>query len=241
MQTFLPYHPIESKDTGTWDFNNTAEVLDNKRLNKQVIEAAQILDILCGKYADNRMRNHPAILQWKGHEWMMLDYLTNMCMECRTRDIRCSTYNRLNGYIMGMPHNSSQDLPEWMGRPEIFASHRSRLLFKGRCDAALQALKTLVKLPKNVTIRFWLISNDSPIVVSNEYVKTKMMQHRDVEQIEEHLFAHRCDIPPNFYRQYKWTEPDNIPYVWPITIAAIKEQAMRDAATAKQENESYSG
>ena len=247
MQTFLPYHPVQNMETGEWDFHNVVEVLDNKRLNKQAVEAMQILDILCGRFPDARFRNHPAVLQWIGHEWVLLDYLTDICMECRVRDIKCSIYDRLNGYTALMPNNSSQELPEWMERPEIFASHRSRLLFKGRCDSALEALKSVTSPLKGTTIRYWLISDDSPIVVSNEYVKDKMMQHRDVEQIEDYLFKQQAKIPPNFYRQYNWTERDTLPYVWPVTIAAIREQGIRMKAeekrllASKSDNDGYAG
>lgn len=228
MNTFLPHHPTLDDNTGQWSFSNTAEVLDKKHLNKQSLEASQILDILCGKYADGRYNHHPAVLQWKGHEWVLLDYLTDICLECRSRKMKNTIFDRVTGYNMFIPHNSSMELPEWMNRLDFFASHRSRLLFKGRCDSALQSLKETVQLPKDITLRFWLISGNSTIDISNEYVKKKQMQIRDIEQIEDYLFKLRVNISPNFYSQYKWTEPDNIPYVWPVTIAAIREQAILD-------------
>jgi hypothetical protein len=39
MQTFLPYK----------DFDQCAETLDNKRLNKQILESYQILKVLSGQ------------------------------------------------------------------------------------------------------------------------------------------------------------------------------------------------
>jgi len=39
MQTFLPYK----------DYNQCAEILDNKRLNKQILESYQILKVLSGQ------------------------------------------------------------------------------------------------------------------------------------------------------------------------------------------------
>lgn len=225
MQTFLPYHPIFNDNTGEWSFANTAEVLDKKRLNKQVVEASQILEILCGRYADARFRNHPAVLQWTGHEWVLLDYLNDLCMEAKARLIQCSILDKIGGYMALMPGNASQELPEWMERPDIFASHRSRLLFKGRCDSALDALRKVVKLPKGISIRFWLISDDSSIVVSNEYVRNQQMQARDIEQIEDYLYERKADIATNYYRQFKWKETDTIPIVWPVTIAAKRQQA----------------
>lgn len=56
MQTFLPY-------TNTLD---AARALDNKRLNKQILECYQILNVLSGRSKGNGWKNHPAVLMWKG-------------------------------------------------------------------------------------------------------------------------------------------------------------------------------
>ena len=48
----------------------TAQVLDKKRLNKQIIECQQILDALNGAKA---WSNHPVVLQYRGYEkWLEL-------------------------------------------------------------------------------------------------------------------------------------------------------------------------
>ena len=59
----------------------TAEALDKRRLNKQIIECRQILNALNGNKA---WSNHPCVLQYKGHkEWLELytycleDYFTS--------------------------------------------------------------------------------------------------------------------------------------------------------------------
>jgi hypothetical protein len=54
MQVFIIGSPFE-----------TAQILDNKRLNRQIQEAQVILDALNGKKA---WSNHPCVLQYKGHE-----------------------------------------------------------------------------------------------------------------------------------------------------------------------------
>lgn len=61
MQVFIIGTPIE-----------TAMALDPLRLNKQIIETQQILDALNGKKAWSR---HPAVLQYKGHEEWLREYL----------------------------------------------------------------------------------------------------------------------------------------------------------------------
>lgn len=60
MQVFIVGSPLE-----------TAMALDPLRLNKQILEAQQILDALNGKKAWSR---HPAVLQYKGHETWLRRY-----------------------------------------------------------------------------------------------------------------------------------------------------------------------
>lgn len=61
MQVFIVGSPLE-----------TAKVLDRRRLNKQVIECKQILDALNGAKA---WSNHPCVLQYRGHELWLYDYM----------------------------------------------------------------------------------------------------------------------------------------------------------------------
>ena len=58
MQTFLP-HPA---------MRDSLDALDNKRLNKQILECYQILKVLSGQSPSNAWRNHPAVLMWEGAE-----------------------------------------------------------------------------------------------------------------------------------------------------------------------------
>ena len=58
MQTFLPYPAMR----------DSLDALDNKRLNKQILETYQILNVLSGQTKSNAWRNHPAVLMWEGAE-----------------------------------------------------------------------------------------------------------------------------------------------------------------------------
>lgn len=62
MQVFIIGSPLE-----------TARALDKRRLNKQIIECKQILDALQGNEA---WGNHPAVLQYRGHEQWLRHYMT---------------------------------------------------------------------------------------------------------------------------------------------------------------------
>ena len=58
MQTFLPYPAMR----------DSLDALDNKRLNKQILETYQILKVLSGESPSGAWRNHPAVLMWVGAE-----------------------------------------------------------------------------------------------------------------------------------------------------------------------------
>lgn len=66
MQTFMPYV----------DPSQTAEVLDNKRLGKQRVEAKQIYDILTKPNCPSQhWKNHPVVRGWKASGKTGLWYL----------------------------------------------------------------------------------------------------------------------------------------------------------------------
>jgi len=58
MQTFLPHPSVR----------DSLDALDNKRLNKQILETYQILNVLSGQSKSGAWRNHPAVLMWEGAE-----------------------------------------------------------------------------------------------------------------------------------------------------------------------------
>jgi hypothetical protein len=78
MQTFLPHDNIIL----------SAQALDSKRLNKQILEAYQILNVLSGNSPTGGWRNHPAVLMWKGHEYSLRSYAYTMIGEARKRGIK---------------------------------------------------------------------------------------------------------------------------------------------------------
>ncbi|CAB5220198.1 hypothetical protein UFOVP235_1, partial [uncultured Caudovirales phage] len=71
MQTFMPYET----------FATSAKVLDNKRLNKQITEARQIMRALARKRLGIKAgwQNHPAVRMWEGH-MLALQRYHNICV-----------------------------------------------------------------------------------------------------------------------------------------------------------------
>lgn len=87
MQTFLPSSNI----------SYTAKSLDNKRLNKQILEGYQILKVLSGESISGAWRNHPAVLMWKGYETGLWSYIQHMIKEAKVRGIKTiNNENNLN-------------------------------------------------------------------------------------------------------------------------------------------------
>jgi hypothetical protein len=78
MQTFLPYK----------DFDKSAQALDSKRLNKQILECYQILKVLSNPDPRAGWRNHPAVKMWRGHEYGLLNYTMAMVREADKRGIK---------------------------------------------------------------------------------------------------------------------------------------------------------
>ena len=78
MQTFLPHSAPAF----------CAEALDSKRLNKQILECYQILNILSNQSPSGAWRNHPAVLMWKNAEWKLWTYVQACVVEANARGIK---------------------------------------------------------------------------------------------------------------------------------------------------------
>ena len=120
MQTFLP--------SGSTIFS--AQALDNKRLNKQILEGYQILNVLAG----NSMgwRNHPAVLMWAGHEGYLLQYVRDMIKEAKHRGIKTENNEANINRIASINWNIEK--PEWMKNKaklnRVVGTHRANLYRK---------------------------------------------------------------------------------------------------------------
>lgn len=104
MQVFIIGTPFE-----------TAMNLDKRRLNKQIIECRQILDALNGAKA---WSNHPCVLQYRGYEKWLRNYLRVLH----------------NWHIGGVPHHFYNDMANKSRPPfhtqEYFDQMKRRLYTK---------------------------------------------------------------------------------------------------------------
>jgi len=136
MQTFLPYA----------DYAATAAVLDNQRLNKQALEAWQIMMTLlaldpAGDYREPKgWRNHPAVKLWRGHESALLDYTGAMVTEWVSRGYKSTIYDKAQAtyevaLLRGLVNDDQPtEQPDWANDPTFLdrftSSHRTALLAK---------------------------------------------------------------------------------------------------------------
>ena len=111
MQTFLPYP----------DFVKCAQVLDNKRLNKQHLECFQIINVLEGR--SHAWKNHPAVRMWKGYETALKYYANCMKEQCLVRGFKSEKipYYQITEKVI---------YPYWFNENLIYISHQSNLMRK---------------------------------------------------------------------------------------------------------------
>jgi hypothetical protein len=136
MQTFVPL---------TSGFEETAKVLDNKRLNKQALEGWQILMTLFELNPQGEHRipkgwvNHPAVKMWRGHEVTLYLYIQEMVEEWKRRGFNSTIGEKAHATMkaalaLGKLGDTPSMLPHWMSNPELFkqitSSHRQALLVK---------------------------------------------------------------------------------------------------------------
>lgn len=114
MQTFLPYV----------DFEQSAKVLDMKRLGKQRVEVLQILRTLSGE--TQGWKNHPAVKMWKGYEKWLIFYGLSICDEWIARGYRDTCREKILAYL---EQYKDQPYPKWMGG-KIHITHKSKLIQK---------------------------------------------------------------------------------------------------------------
>ena len=74
MNIFLPYET---------DITKSVQALDDKRLNKQILEVKQILDVTMGKSAG--YANHPVTQWYKKYPKFLIEYFANCLTEYKFR------------------------------------------------------------------------------------------------------------------------------------------------------------
>lgn len=114
MQTFLPYP----------NFVASAMCLDDRRLGKQRVEAAQISNALIYR---GGWINHPATRMWETYQPALTLY-----SDCCIREwIRRGFQNTMMiWHDLDDPATAEIEMPYWLGDPAFHAAHRAALLAK---------------------------------------------------------------------------------------------------------------
>lgn len=125
MQTFLPYK----------DFTKTAKALDSKRLNKQILECYQILNVLSNTDPRAGWRNHPAVKMWRGHEKALWGYAMTMLFEASSRGIKTDTNEKnLRTAWANNADNWGSEEPAWytdeVAMKRLTITHKANLYKK---------------------------------------------------------------------------------------------------------------
>lgn len=127
MQTFLPYP----------SYRKSASVLDDRRLNKQIVECEQIIKAL--ENPDYGWQHHPAVNMWRGKYANLVKYGVAMYDEWQRRfddGERGGKRDHKSGeritrrYRDLAPFADSLKPPSWLGNEALHRSHRSCLLAK---------------------------------------------------------------------------------------------------------------
>lgn len=116
MQTFLPFS----------DYNNTAWVLDNKRLGKQRVESLQIMKALIDP--GYGWRTHPATVMWAPYPDELLHYTFAICREWRKRGFNDTVTQKI--WVIFISHFRRwprKQKPIWIGDERLHISHQSSL------------------------------------------------------------------------------------------------------------------
>lgn len=176
------------------DFYENARVLHPKyHLGNQYYREGMIL--LTGGW-----KNHPASKMWRNYRYALTSYLLGLQAELQRRG---KWYGKTAIKIRKI-RKSLKDtgLPAWIGDPDFHASHRSSLLFKGSIFAITDCITKHLKKP----YKKW----------SGDFGLPARSQISAVQR--EHLLLYCADNnlePINWYKQFEWSEPDDLSYVWP--------------------------
>lgn len=198
MQTLLPFA----------NFEQTAMVLDTRRLGKQMVEAMQIYKIL-GPQPDGHVpawSNHPAVRMWRGYREAIIIYVIALHNEWRMRHVageRKGKQTHASGIAAlhewhWLPTGYTPPPPTWFGNEAFHSAHRSNLLRKGWEDGLWGAYRHHAEV-----LEGWLPQRKSDMTLELWETLAGFLNAAGIEH-------------GNHYAQFGWAEDRHLPYVWPV-------------------------
>ena len=121
MQVFSPFS----------DVTEVAELLDNQRLNKQLLEGRQLLNINTSGKSKVAWINHPACKMVRGYDAWFFTYLEAMKDECNARGIKTDkNWDAILEIRETAPAWTDFGTPPWWGDGRVHLSHQANLYRK---------------------------------------------------------------------------------------------------------------
>lgn len=99
--------------------------MDDRRLNKQVLEARTIYEIIINNKTSGAWVNHPITKMWRGYPEALVLYYNACLYEWRHVRNKNHKYQMLTFDV-----NAHYGMPKWLGDERLHSSHRSNLLRK---------------------------------------------------------------------------------------------------------------
>lgn len=195
MQVFLPVP----------DYRRSLEILDGSRLRKQRLEAKQLIDTIHQRpMTSGKPRigwiNHPAAVMFRRYTGSLIEYY-NLSLQINAE--RGGNNLKL---VPEVQQSQPWANPWWMGIDEIHASHRARLIMKGKMDLVAERIRNFTG---ERGANAWLKAVGFPTI--NE---CRMLEHNQIQLILDDMGASPI-TKPNYYDQFGWTEDPTMEYRWP--------------------------
>lgn len=107
------------------DNNETARLLRQPHLVKQITEGFQILSILEGTNKGKGFVNHPAVKMWEGYTEGLKDYIYCMMKEAKRREYKVNSDK-----MKSIKQEETPEFPNWFYNKRMHECHRAMLCHK---------------------------------------------------------------------------------------------------------------
>lgn len=213
MNTFVPRNTYWS----------SAKILDQKRLNKQIVEGTQIAQILYHKQIFSNSKrnfdgwaNHPAVLMWKDCKHGLLNYINFCIIESKNRGYLKDTMIdvEFSVFIDSMDIDLTRVMyPSWWNS-DIHYSHASALLFKSWIKMVVYKLSHDNKVIVNQLDQSHILRN-----LSN-FKKDQVIKELDRFNKAKYIVSLRklnteISIFKTYYAAFSNISP-RLEYYWPV-------------------------
>jgi hypothetical protein len=201
MQTFLPYS----------SFDQSARVLDNKRLSKQIVETQQILNCL---QIGGNWSNHPAVRMWAGFSAALCRYGEALMVAFIKRgfDSGHKSWDKISEVMIKNGWDRlSPVFPPWLGDQKLHDSHRSRLLHKGNLDNTRKRAKLYIKDRKVDDFVRDFFKSKTKLYLRNLTVA-------QCKELNDFFDEKGLETYDNWYEQFNWDLRPSDDYYWPVEL-----------------------